>query len=72
MSATLTGEVEELKGILLRNPVRYHARVRDQILLLTSTSQIVLKLEEDEDELANLSQYCVRSVASETLLSISC
>ena len=24
--------------------------------------QIVLKLEEDEDELANLSQYCVRSV----------
>ncbi|GAA6010777.1 hypothetical protein JCM10207_005837 [Rhodosporidiobolus poonsookiae] len=41
MSATLTGEVEELKGIVLRNPV-------------------VLKLEEDEDELANLSQYCVR------------
>ncbi|GAA5850696.1 hypothetical protein JCM9279_006393 [Rhodotorula babjevae] len=41
MSATLTGEVEELKGVVLRNPV-------------------VLKLEEDEDELANLSQYCVR------------
>ncbi|GAA6043388.1 hypothetical protein JCM8097_005301 [Rhodosporidiobolus ruineniae] len=41
MSATLTGEVEELKGVVLRNPV-------------------ILKLEEDENELANLSQYCVR------------
>ncbi|POY73180.1 putative RNA helicase, partial [Rhodotorula taiwanensis] len=41
MSATLTGEVEELKGVVLRNP-------------------IVLKLEDDEDELANLSQFCVR------------
>ncbi|KWU43722.1 DEAD-domain-containing protein [Rhodotorula sp. JG-1b] len=41
MSATLTGEVEELKGVVLRNP-------------------IVLKLEEDEDELANLSQFSVR------------
>ncbi|SCZ87680.1 BZ3500_MvSof-1268-A1-R1_Chr2-2g05146 [Microbotryum saponariae] len=35
MSATLTGQVEELKGILLRNP-------------------IVLKLEDDDDEIANL------------------
>ncbi|KAG0659790.1 ATP-dependent DNA/RNA helicase [Rhodotorula mucilaginosa] len=41
MSATLTGEVEELKGVVLRNPV-------------------VLKLEEGEDELANLSQFSVR------------
>lgn len=43
MSATLTGEVEELKGVVLKNPV-------------------VLKLEEDESELANLSQFCVRYV----------
>ncbi|KAL8278607.1 hypothetical protein RQP46_008899 [Phenoliferia psychrophenolica] len=41
MSATMTGEVEELKGVVLRNPV-------------------ILKLEDDEDELANLSQYLVR------------
>ena len=45
MSATLTGEVEELKGVVLKNPV-------------------VLKLEEDESELANLSQFCVRYVRS--------
>ncbi|KAM0750820.1 DEAD-domain-containing protein [Meredithblackwellia eburnea MCA 4105] len=41
MSATMTGEVEELKGVLLRNPV-------------------ILKLEDDQDELANLSQFKVR------------
>ncbi|GAA5999700.1 ATP-dependent DNA/RNA helicase [Rhodotorula paludigena] len=49
MSATLTGEVEELKGVVLRNP-------------------IVLKLEEDEDELANLSQYCVRCTEEDKFL----
>ncbi|BGP33112.1 ATP-dependent DNA/RNA helicase [Rhodotorula toruloides] len=49
MSATLTGEVEELKGVVLRNPV-------------------VLKLEEDEDELANLSQYCVRCTEEDKFL----
>ncbi|GAA5890124.1 hypothetical protein JCM6882_009234 [Rhodosporidiobolus microsporus] len=49
MSATLTGEVEELKGVVLRNPV-------------------VLKLEEDENELANLSQYCVRCTEEDKFL----
>ncbi|BGP17450.1 hypothetical protein JCM10213_003267 [Rhodosporidiobolus nylandii] len=49
MSATLTGEVEELKGVVMRNPV-------------------VLKLEEDEDELANLSQYCVRCTEEDKFL----
>ncbi|GAA5970135.1 hypothetical protein JCM21900_002492 [Sporobolomyces salmonicolor] len=49
MSATLTGEVEELKGVVLRNP-------------------IVLKLEEDENELANLSQYCVRCTEEDKFL----
>jgi ATP-dependent RNA helicase DDX56/DBP9 len=41
MSATLTGEVEELKGVVLKNPV-------------------VLKLEEDDSELTNLSQFMVK------------
>ncbi|GAA5984573.1 hypothetical protein JCM11641_006554 [Rhodosporidiobolus odoratus] len=49
MSATLTGEVEELKGVVLRNPV-------------------ILKLEEDESELANLSQYCVRCTEEDKFL----
>ncbi|KAI0316010.1 DEAD-domain-containing protein [Amylostereum chailletii] len=40
MSATMTEDVEKLKGLTLRNPV-------------------TLKLEEDEDEAANLSQYFV-------------
>ncbi|CCM00759.1 uncharacterized protein FIBRA_02799 [Fibroporia radiculosa] len=41
MSATMTEDVEALKGLVLRSPV-------------------ILKLEEDEDEAANLSQYYVR------------
>ncbi|RDB23582.1 ATP-dependent RNA helicase dbp9 [Hypsizygus marmoreus] len=41
MSATMTEDVELLKGLTLRNPA-------------------ILKLEEDEDEAANLSQYAVR------------
>lgn len=41
MSATMTEDVEILKGLALRNPA-------------------ILKLEEDEDEAANLSQYAVR------------
>ncbi|GAA5948964.1 hypothetical protein JCM3765_003970 [Sporobolomyces pararoseus] len=49
MSATLTGEVEELKGVVLKNPV-------------------VLKLEEDENELANLSQFCVRCTEEDKFL----
>ncbi|KAF8661358.1 hypothetical protein AX16_001453 [Volvariella volvacea WC 439] len=41
MSATMTEDVEMLKGIVLRNPA-------------------ILKLEEHEDEAANLTQYAVR------------
>ncbi|OBZ66789.1 ATP-dependent RNA helicase DBP9 [Grifola frondosa] len=41
MSATMTEDVEALKGLALRNPV-------------------ILKLEEDEDEAANLTQYSVQ------------
>ncbi|KDQ18941.1 hypothetical protein BOTBODRAFT_28422 [Botryobasidium botryosum FD-172 SS1] len=41
MSATMTRDVETLKGLVLRSPA-------------------ILKLEEDEDEAANLSQYYVR------------
>ncbi|QRV74223.1 DEAD/DEAH box helicase [Ceratobasidium sp. AG-Ba] len=41
MSATMTKDVETLKGIVLRNPA-------------------ILKLEEDKDEAANLTQYAVR------------
>ncbi|CAE7172983.1 unnamed protein product [Rhizoctonia solani] len=41
MSATMTKDVETLKGIALRNPA-------------------ILKLEEDKDEAANLTQYVVR------------
>ncbi|KAJ7766488.1 ATP-dependent RNA helicase dbp9 [Mycena maculata] len=41
MSATMTEDVEMLKGLTLRNPA-------------------ILRLEEDEDEAANLSQYAVR------------
>ncbi|KII87479.1 hypothetical protein PLICRDRAFT_112977 [Plicaturopsis crispa FD-325 SS-3] len=41
MSATMTEDVEMLKGLALRNPA-------------------ILRLEEDEDEAANLSQYSVR------------
>ncbi|KAG6854245.1 hypothetical protein C0991_008938 [Blastosporella zonata] len=41
MSATMTEEVELLKGMTLRNPA-------------------ILKLEEDEDEAAHLSQYAVK------------
>ncbi|KAK4046796.1 ATP-dependent DNA/RNA helicase [Microbotryomycetes sp. JL201] len=51
MSATMTGEVDELKGILLKNP-------------------IILKLEEDQDELANLAQYCVRCSEEDKFLLI--
>ncbi|THH06556.1 hypothetical protein EW146_g9579, partial [Bondarzewia mesenterica] len=41
MSATMTEDVEKLKGLVLRSPA-------------------ILRLEEDEDEAANLSQYSVR------------
>lgn len=41
MSATMTDDVDILKGLALRNPV-------------------ILKLEEGEDDAANLTQYSVR------------
>lgn len=66
MSATLTGEVEELKGVVLKNPVRSSFHSQSFRLIDTDEGhlgvQIVLKLEEDENELANLSQFCVRYV----------
>lgn len=54
----MTEDVEALKGLALRNPVRQ--------LVLGSwagpnhSTQVILKLEEDEDEAANLTQYSVR------------
>ncbi|KAJ6620668.1 DEAD-domain-containing protein [Mycena sp. CBHHK59/15] len=49
MSATMTEDVEMLKGLTLRNPA-------------------ILKLEEDEDEAANLSQYAVRCTETDKFL----
>ncbi|KAJ7186685.1 DEAD-domain-containing protein [Mycena filopes] len=49
MSATMTEDVEMLKGLTLRNPA-------------------ILRLEEDEDEAANLSQYAVRCSEADKFL----
>ncbi|KAJ7653306.1 P-loop containing nucleoside triphosphate hydrolase protein [Mycena polygramma] len=49
MSATMTEDVEMLKGLTLRNPA-------------------ILKLEETEDEAANLSQYSVRCTEADKFL----
>ncbi|KAJ6592317.1 DEAD-domain-containing protein [Mycena vulgaris] len=49
MSATMTEDVEMLKGLTLRNPA-------------------ILKLEEEEDEAANLSQYAVRCTEADKFL----
>ncbi|KAF7352542.1 ATP-dependent RNA helicase dbp9 [Mycena venus] len=49
MSATMTEDVEMLKGLTLRNPA-------------------ILKLEETEDEAANLSQYAVRCSEADKFL----
>ncbi|KAI0258914.1 P-loop containing nucleoside triphosphate hydrolase protein [Gloeopeniophorella convolvens] len=49
MSATMTEDVEALKGLALRNPV-------------------TLKLEEGEDEAANLVQYVVRTTEADKFL----
>ncbi|KAJ7650427.1 P-loop containing nucleoside triphosphate hydrolase protein [Roridomyces roridus] len=49
MSATMTEDVEMLKGLTLRNPA-------------------ILKLEEDEDEAANLRQYAVRCTEKDKFL----
>ncbi|TDL23990.1 ATP-dependent RNA helicase dbp9 [Rickenella mellea] len=49
MSATMTEDVEQLKGLVLRNPA-------------------MLRLEEDEDEAAHLSQYAVRCSETDKFL----
>jgi ATP-dependent RNA helicase DDX56/DBP9 len=60
MSATMTDDVETLKGLVLRNPV---STVDFRFFILVSQIlQAILKLEEDEDEAAHLSQYSVRYV----------
>ncbi|CAL1715452.1 unnamed protein product [Somion occarium] len=51
MSATMTEDVETLKGLALRSPV-------------------ILKLEEDEDEAANLTQYSVQTSEVDKFLLI--
>jgi ATP-dependent RNA helicase DDX56/DBP9 len=60
MSATMTEDVETLKGLTLRKPVRVSLRVKD--MSLTFGRKAILRLEEDEDEAANLAQYSVRYV----------
>jgi ATP-dependent RNA helicase DDX56/DBP9 len=60
MSATMTEDVETLKGLTLRKPVRVFLRVKD--MSLTFGRKAILRLEEDEDEAANLAQYSVRYV----------
>jgi ATP-dependent RNA helicase DDX56/DBP9 len=57
MSATMTEDVEMLKGLTLRNPV---SDPRSYLCALLMIIQAILKLEESEDEAANLSQYAVR------------
>jgi hypothetical protein len=60
MSATMTEDVELLKGLALRNPV---CSIQSEYIdLRWPVLKAILKLEEDEDEAANLSQYSVKSV----------
>ena len=57
MSATMTEDVEALKGLVLRKlvrDVRYLRHTESHWL------QVILKLEEDEDDAANLTQYSVQ------------
>lgn len=62
MSATMTKDVEQLKGLVLRNPVSELPGKFDGAVT-QSITQAILRLEEDEDEAAHLSQYAVRLVA---------
>lgn len=65
MSATMTEDVETLKGLVLRSPVSLDLHFGNQIIHLADIGlQVILRLEEDEDEAANLSQYSVKSVCS--------
>jgi len=57
MSATMTKDVETLKGLVLRSPVSPFDLTQNHI---SDFRQAVLRLEEDEDAAANLSQYSVR------------
>lgn len=59
MSATMTEDVEMLKGLTLRNPVST-TRKSWYESALTCDLKAILKLEEAEDEAASLSQYAVR------------
>jgi len=60
MSATMTEDVETLKGLTLRNPVR---AIITPVMTISYHGQfkVILRLEEREDEAAHLSQYSVRS-----------
>ena len=60
MSATMTEDVELLKGLALRNPVSSQPSILR--LFPPDCTQAILKLEEGEDEAALLSQYAVRLV----------
>jgi ATP-dependent RNA helicase DDX56/DBP9 len=69
MSATMTEDVEMLKGLILRNPVCWPTflPLRRYFLL---ESKVALKLEDDDDA-AHLSQYSVRFVKSNSLWPLS-
>ena len=60
MSATMTDDVETLKGLALRNPVRLCPAPTLAVLVLMHRFKVTLNMEEDEDEAANLVQYVVR------------
>lgn len=60
MSATMTEDVELLKGLTLRNPVSLPPFNHRVFVLILHVPKAILKLEEDEDETAHLSQYSVR------------
>ena len=54
----MTEDVEQLKGLTLRNPVS--AKFFPPLRSCLNVWQVILKLEEGEDELKNLTQYVVR------------
>lgn len=61
MSATMTKDVEKLKGLVLRNPVCTRSIVPlMRYVLAKYFAQAILRLEEDEEDAAHLSQYAVR------------
>ena len=60
MSATMTEDVEMLKGLTLRNPVSMTAFSLDGVWKLIVYPKAILKVEETAEEAASLSQYVVR------------